>query len=204
MAKVEQLPRGRHRLTREEVLASQRGRMLHAMVEAVAEKGFARVTVKDVLTGAGVSRETFYEHFDNKDDCFFAAYDGASAIVQGAISGGWSEDEQRGADPLERLDHAVTSYLEAMASEPLVSRVFMIDILAAGPEAVRRRYEMMQAFTGLIVALVDAQTDVQRARAEAFVGAVSSMVATRLALGRADELPALREPLLDLAAALWP
>ena len=159
MAKVEQLPRGRHRLTREEVLASQRGRMLNAMVEAVAEKGFARVTVKDVLTGAGVSRETFYEHFANKDDCFFQAYDGASAIVQDAIAGGWQEDIEQAATPLERLDHAVGAYLEAMASEPLVSRVFMIDILAAGPEAVRRRYEMMQAFTALVASLVDARSD---------------------------------------------
>jgi AcrR family transcriptional regulator len=204
MANVEQLPRGRHRLTREEVLASQRGRMLTAMVEAVAEKGLARVTVKDVLLGAGVSRETFYEHFDNKDDCFFEAYDGASQIVQGAIGGAWSDASTDDVTGLQRLDRSLGAYLGAMASEPLAARVFMIDILAAGPEAVARRYETLEAFTKLIASLVDAQTPTELTRAEAFVGAVSSMVSARLAAGRADELPALREPLLDLAQALWP
>src|SRR3954449_13507932 len=52
---VRQLPRGRHRLTREEVTASQRGRMLQAMAAAVAEKGYTRMAVADVVAGAGVS-----------------------------------------------------------------------------------------------------------------------------------------------------
>ena len=72
---VRQLPRGRHRLTREEVTASQRGRMLEAMAEAVAEKGYTHMAVADVVSGAGVSRETFYQHFADKEDCFLAAFD---------------------------------------------------------------------------------------------------------------------------------
>ena len=60
------LPRGPHRLEREVILASQRGRMLEAMAESVAEKGDAATTVADVVGGAGVSRKTCYEHFSDK------------------------------------------------------------------------------------------------------------------------------------------
>ena len=82
---AEQLPRGRHGIPREEVLASQRGRMLVAMTEAVAERGFAKVTVADVIRRAGVSRETFYQHFSDKDDAFLAALDGAAQLLAGRL-----------------------------------------------------------------------------------------------------------------------
>src|SRR6195256_1200113 len=88
---VQQLPRGRHRLSRDQVLASQRGRMLAAMAEAVAEKGYVGTAVADVIERAGVSRETFYEHFSSKEDCFLAAYDtGVEALheVMGAALAG--------------------------------------------------------------------------------------------------------------------
>src|ERR1700721_2340996 len=76
---VQQLPRGRHGLPREQVLASQRGRMLQAIAEAVADKGYARVTVADVISRAGVSRETFYEQFEDKEAAFPRARGAAPA-----------------------------------------------------------------------------------------------------------------------------
>src|SRR3954470_22993998 len=77
VGEVHQLPRGRHRLTREEVQTSQRERMLLSMAEAASVKGYAKTTVADVIKRARVSRETFYEHFSDKEDCFLAAYDEA-------------------------------------------------------------------------------------------------------------------------------
>ena len=67
------LPRGRHAATREIVWTSQRERLLEAMAGVVADKGYARVAVADVIDHAGVSRKTFYEHFANKEACFLAA-----------------------------------------------------------------------------------------------------------------------------------
>src|SRR5688500_10815012 len=78
---VEQLPRGRHGLSREEVAESQRERMLRAMAEAVSERGYAKTPVAEVLRRAGVSRETFYQHFANKDACFLDAFDYAAGIL---------------------------------------------------------------------------------------------------------------------------
>src|SRR5690606_30880284 len=70
---VKRLPRGPHGLPREEVERSQRERLLTAAAEAVAEKGYASMSVADILKGASVSRTTFYQLFDDKLDCFLAA-----------------------------------------------------------------------------------------------------------------------------------
>src|SRR3954449_6066659 len=69
------LPRGRHALPAEEVRASQRERLLAAMLESVGEHGYAATTVPAVVAGARVSRNAFYELFDDKTDCFLALCD---------------------------------------------------------------------------------------------------------------------------------
>ena len=81
------LPRGRHGLSREEVVESQRGRLLRAMADAVADKGYAETSVAEVIARAGVSRETFYEQFSSKEDCFHDTFDAAGAILLGRIAG---------------------------------------------------------------------------------------------------------------------
>src|SRR4051812_38560372 len=61
---------------------TQRERMLDAMARAVGSKGYAKVTVSDVVALAGVSRRTFYEHFADKEECFLESYAvGAQAII---------------------------------------------------------------------------------------------------------------------------
>src|SRR5215208_7384684 len=72
------LPRGTHGLDPSLVAASQRTRLLEAVGRAVAEKGYAAATIDDIVRGAGVSKKTFYEHFQDKLDCFLAAYEAAS------------------------------------------------------------------------------------------------------------------------------
>src|ERR671918_46522 len=71
----DQLPGGRHGLSPEQVAASQRSRVLTAMTESVGRHGYHEARVTDVIARAGVSRKTFYEHFGDKEDCFFAAYE---------------------------------------------------------------------------------------------------------------------------------
>src|SRR3712207_4871654 len=80
------LPRGRHAAPREVVWQSQRDRLLAAMADAVAEKGYAKASVADVIERAGVSRKTFYEHFANKEECFLAASDAGDDLLLAAIN----------------------------------------------------------------------------------------------------------------------
>src|ERR1700733_4025253 len=79
------LPRARHAAPRRVVREAQRSRMLEAMVQAVAEKGFARVVVADVIERAGGSGKTFYEQFANKDEGFRPAHDAGVDRLLAAI-----------------------------------------------------------------------------------------------------------------------
>src|ERR687888_438164 len=75
------LPRGPHRLSRDQVAASQRIRLMAATAEAVAEHGYADATIAEISRRAGVSPKTFYDHFTDKLDCFLAGYDTLTQVL---------------------------------------------------------------------------------------------------------------------------
>ena len=126
------LPRGPHRLAREVVAASQRGRLLDAMACVVAQKGYGAASVADVIATAGVSRKTFYVHFRDKLDCFLAAY-GVGVDVLLATVRGAGEGET---DPFAVTRVRTRAYLQTLAAEPDFARTFLLEVSAAGPQAI--------------------------------------------------------------------
>src|SRR3954468_16565744 len=156
MQEVTPLPRGRHRLTREEVLQSQRGRMLHAMAHAVLEKGYVHTTVADVLSRARVSRRTFYEHFRDKEDCFLAAYEAGTEVVIDQIL---AASRGLGHDWRARLRVSLDTFTRALASEPQFARALLIDVLGAGPRAVELRQRVYDRFVAQWRTLADDASD---------------------------------------------
>lgn len=68
------LPPGSHGIPAEVVARNQRERLIAAMAEVCAEKGYAECSVADVVKRAGVSSVTFYEQFADKRDCLLAAH----------------------------------------------------------------------------------------------------------------------------------
>ena len=128
-----------------------RVRLMIGMAEAVAEKGYGATTIADVVRHARVSRRTFYEHFEDKEDCFLAAYDGASALILKMIAGASAPDL-----PWERrMMAALSAYLDGMVQEPALTRVFLVDVLSAGPKALARRREVHERFAAQQRALVE-------------------------------------------------
>jgi len=203
------LPRGPHGLSREEVERSQRQRLLQATTDAVAELGYVKTTVADILARAGVSRATFYRLFRDKEACFEAAYRanvelvGAAMVV--ALDGLRAGEEL---DPLARLDRVLTMYLAALRNAPALARVFMIEVYAAGPAAIEQRRASLEGFADIVAETHRGEQGVlgtkpsQRFAAQAFVGAVSSLVTNAVGVGDTDQLLALREPLMRLAAQI--
>ena len=196
------LPRGPHKLTREEVERSQRDRLLAACTAAVAEKGYVSTSVADILGKAGVSRTTFYAMFTDKQDCFLAALrvnaELVAALLDAALEGAAE-------DPLQRLDRVLGAYLDALHSAPALARVFLVDVYAAGPEAIEQRRRSLDRFVDIVAETyrgssgpLGTEPD-QRLAAEVLVGAVSSMVTNAVGAGDVEALPALRAPLMRLA-----
>jgi AcrR family transcriptional regulator len=153
------LPRGPHGLDPSLVAASQRTRLLEATGRAVADKGYAATTIEDIVRGAGVSKKTFYEHFSDKLGCFLAAYEAASdellehvrraqdsAAGDGPDAKGAARAHPDGGDWLARTRAGIHAYLRWLAAEPALARVFLIEIAAAGPEALERRERLRDRY----------------------------------------------------------
>ena len=189
------LPRGTHGLDPSLVAASQRTRLLEAVGRAVAEKGYAAATIDDIVRGAGVSKKTFYEHFQDKLDCFLAAYETASdelyEHVRAAQDGtdGW----------LERTHAGIRAYLRWLAAEPALARVFLIEIAAAGPEALARRERMRDRHAERMRELQDQRIPVPDEIFHAVVAAADDLVVRRLRDG--SDLLELEPILLRLQVA---
>lgn len=191
------LPRGPHKLPREQVVDSQRARLMRAMAEATAENGYVQTSVADVLGRARVSRETFYQQFSSKQDCFIAAYEQAAGGVLAMLE---RESGSVGA-PLERFARAIELYLETLAAEPAFARLFMVEVYAAGDEVLERRAQIQERFESLLIDGSGARSATERFACRVLVAAIITMVTARLAARDIDGLRALREPLVDLARA---
>ncbi len=160
----------------------------------------------DILRKAGVSRTTFYAMFSDKQDWFLAALQ-ANADVVALLMEAQLEDGRADAsvDPLERLDRVLGTYLELLHSAPALARVFLVDVYAAGPEAIAQRRRSMDRFADIVAETYRGASGPlgtepeQRLAAEVLVGAVSSMVTNAVGAGDVESLPALRAPLMQLA-----
>jgi AcrR family transcriptional regulator len=134
---VERLPRGPHGLTREQVQASQRQRLLDAVLDVVGERGYAAVTVADITTAAGVSRTTFYEQFRNKLDAFLTAYDGFGHAFLADMA------DTPATTPAATLTAAGERLVDWGRRRPLACRAFLLEIHAVGEEGLEHRDRMM-------------------------------------------------------------
>lgn len=203
------LPSGYTGLPRELVEASQRQRLLHGVTVAVAETGYGPATVSAIAARAGVSKKTFYEHFPDKLACFLAAHEiGCQAMLDAATNA--SRDAlQAGADPIEQLRSANQGYLTFLVDEEPYARMFFLETLAAGPEAINRYWRCREGFvTSLSVWHDHARLrhpdwpPAPRLAYEAAMGAVHELALVRIATGHTPELTGLEDDLLGIQLAL--
>ncbi len=177
------------------VADNQRERILAAVAQAAAELGYPEMSVETIIARAGVSRRTFYEHFKNKEDAFLAAYDAAVYQQARCIRRAYFKETT----VRERLRAGIRAYMELMASDPELARMCIVEVLAAGPQAIARRNEAMRMFAEIIEDNIhELIPGCQRAAlaAETIVGGIHEVVFTRILANRADELPGLADDLL--------
>ena len=188
----QRLPRGRHGLSRAEVAEVQRQRMLLAVAEAMAADGYAATSVAEVIRRAGVSRETFYQQFSSKLDCFLAAFDAAGELLV-------LEMEQQlggGGEPLDQLDRALRAYLDTIAEHPEFARLFLVESVAAGPEAIERRAAVQRRIVQSMCRALGLRSAQDRFACELVVAGVGAMVVPLLVSGDVEAIRHLRRPVL--------
>lgn len=190
-----QLRPGRHRLTRDEVHTHQRDRILGALEAVMSEKGYLDTAVADVLKRAGVSRQTFYQLFSSKLDCFLAGY----ALRQATLIKAILEAPPAEGAPIERFGELLQTYLSVMAADPGLARLYLVGVYTAGPEAVAQRVALQQQFVDGVAMVVGAQSEQERFACQALVAAVSTLVTHAVLDDDAKAVLDLYEPLRRLA-----
>ncbi len=173
---------------------SQRDAILAATILVVGRKGYREATVDDVIAKAGVTRAAFDEHFEEKHDCFLAAYDMAVERLFAEVNGNC--DRAKGW--LERVREGLATIVNLFVLEPELARIAVVEAVAAGTEARRRHWNAISRFTEY---LADGQGLAKGRELPANIsfmsaGAVSGLIFEELLAGRPAELPALLPDLL--------
>ncbi len=140
------LPRGRHDLPREFVAHTQRDRLIDAMAQTVAVKGYVGASLNEVCATAGVSTKAFYEHFADKETCFLAAFDRGVELVSGSVASAYRQPGSWA----ERIHRGLGTLLKILAGEPAFAALAVVEVMAAGPRAVRRRRTLLAGFAAFL------------------------------------------------------
>ncbi|HEX8754626.1 MAG TPA: TetR/AcrR family transcriptional regulator [Solirubrobacterales bacterium] len=167
---------------------SQRTRIHQAMIEVVSERGYPETRVVDVIGVAGVSRKTFYELFESKEDCFLATYD----ILLGNLLGETAEgyESKPGAPWAERVATGVKALLDHLAAHPDEARFAIVEVLAAGPKALARRDAALRQFTGFIEAgRAETTVELPGITALSLSGGINELLYSEILHGAAARLP---------------
>ncbi len=179
---------------RERVIEIQRSRLLAAALGAIEDLGYSRVTVAHISSRARVSRRTFYELFDNREDCLLAALESVVEMVRGELAREDLDDRSW----RERVRMGLWSILSLFEREPVLARVCVVQALRGGPRVLECRERVLAE----LARVVDegrhegAGSDgCPPLTAEGLVGAAFTIVYGRLLRGE-------REPLTDLFGEL--
>jgi AcrR family transcriptional regulator len=192
---LKRLPPGRHSIAVEEVARQQRVRLMGAMLDAVGEQGYIATSVADVLTRAGISRRTFYEHFSDKEDCYLQACDHVAGVLTEAV-GRALADHRRWQDSMRA---GLDLFLRSVAENPRFARAMLVEVLAVGPAGFARRDSWLlpfQQFFEVARSLAPAEAAIPETVAETLVGGILETITARVVRDEADRVPELLDPLM--------
>ena len=195
--KGERLPPGRHGLSRVFVAENQRERLLNGVVEAVAEHGYNATTIAAITAAAKISRRTFYEYFEGKEDCFAAAYEMIEAHVLDSMLAAPGAQEPWP----DRVRARLAALLDVLSRDSAVARCFLVEPLAAGGEVAGRYREAMQLLAATLRPEPPPSELDMEVRDQALVGGIATLIVRRLNTGGAQRLPELLPDLVELALA---
>ena len=167
---------------------SQRSRIHQAMIEVVSERGYPETRVVDVIGVAGVSRKTFYELFDSKEDCFLAAYD---VLLDNLLGEATEAFEATPGSPwAERVAAALEALLVHLSKHPDEARFAIVEVLAAGPKALTRRDAALRQFTGFLESgRSETSFELPGITSIAVAGGVNELLYSEILHGAASRLP---------------
>ncbi|MGE5336043.1 MAG: TetR/AcrR family transcriptional regulator [Nitrososphaerota archaeon] len=190
------LPGGHHGLSREQILESQRERLLAAVAQEVAAKGYRGTTITDIVKLASVSTRDFYEHFGGKEECFLAAFEAVRDHLEGVLT------EAAAAEPgwPGQTVAVLRAGLEFFAAEPDLARLCVVEPVSATPTIAIRFREVVLA---CVPALARGRAESAEAAAlpesteDSLLGGIVSLATRSILAGETEQLPTLLPSLVE-------
>ena len=176
--------------------AHRRGRILWALADCMAEKGYQATTISDIARAARVSKTVVYAHFRDKEECLLELYSRANATVLATIRGAQAEAHAAGLPWPDRLRAGLAAYLGTLADGPAVAWAALVEVQAAGRQAQALRRRVVDSYVDLlcevIAGLVEHHPDevrpLDRTIVLAAVGGINELMLARVERGEAERL----------------
>jgi AcrR family transcriptional regulator len=191
------LPHGPHRIPRDEVIQNQRARIHGGMVEAVTQCGYTKTSVKLIVALAGVSRRSFYEHYANREECFLTSVDLIAARIAKLTN-----EAYRGVDGAleDRLRAGIEQFTEEAGGSSNSASLVIVQAPMAGAAGMLHLCRATGAFEQMLLssfAHAPEVSDLPLPIIRGIIGGLHEVISVRLRTGRAEEIPALTEELLQ-------
>lgn len=188
------LPPGSHGIPADVVARNQRERLVAAMAEECAERGYAETSVTRVAKRAGVSSVTFYKQLAGKRDCLLAAHRELlgrllEEVDRARMATGKSVEEQAPA--------AGRAALALLAADAPSARLLTVEILAAGSQGAEHHDAMVEALGRRLRAepAADGETPLPVADWVRVAGMLA-LIGRLVVAGEAARLPELEDELV--------
>ena len=161
-------------------------------------RGYRAVTVADIVRRAGIARNTFYDNFSSKEDCFLATQDYAveesleRVVAAAAEADGWEA----------RTAAGLGAFLKYVSDEPALARTCIVEALSAGPDSLARYEQSLQAFGPLfrIGRKVSAHGDqLPETLEETIIGGIFWIIYQRIIMGQTEQIEELLPELVEFA-----
>jgi AcrR family transcriptional regulator len=167
------------------VTSSKRERILEGMLEAVGSKGYDGTSVRTVLDLTGLYRQAFYDNFPDKDACYLEAFDfGVARLESIVVDAAAHEQTWQG-----KLRAGLCALLDTFDNEPDLGRALVVEVHAAGPEALEKRADAMKRIADFIDSarqVSDGEESPPPIAPEGIVAGIHAIVHARLATGAGD------------------
>ena len=173
---------------------SRREAVLEATIRVVGRSGFRQASLEEIAAEAGVSLGTVRRCFEDKHECFLAAYD---VLVERLFL-----DVEHRCDPdlewYERVETGLARILDRLAADGALARTAVVEVAAVGPEARQRHWQALVRFGGFLEEgrALAAGRELPESIALMSAGAVAGVIFEELRAGRGETLPAMLPDLL--------